>query len=101
MPVLPLVASTTVCPRPEFASPLGVLDHTECETVLDRSERIECFDLDVKIDVGRREPTDPDDRSVADGLKDIGVFASHFGLSDGRSLVEPIARAYAAHMNIT
>jgi len=39
----------------ELAGALGLLDDAERQTILDRAERIESFDLDVEIDVRRRE----------------------------------------------
>src|SRR6266581_2235787 len=62
MPVLPLVASITVCPG--WSAP-------ERETILDRAERVEGFDLDVEIDVRRREPGDLHDRRVADRAENV------------------------------
>jgi hypothetical protein len=38
------------------------------------AERIEPFDLDVEIDVRRREPVDLDDGCVADGSEDVREF---------------------------
>ncbi len=55
MPVLPLVASMTVCPGP-IAGALGVLDHAKRQTILDRTERIECLNLDDQVDPGGRQP---------------------------------------------
>ena len=56
MPVLPLVASITVWPGLERAPLLRVFDHAERESILDRAEWIERFDLHVEIDVRRGEP---------------------------------------------
>ena len=66
MPVLPLVASITVWPGFERAAALGVLDDAEREPVLDRAHRIERLDLDVELDVRRRELVDAHDRRAAD-----------------------------------
>ena len=61
----------------ELAAALGIFDDSEGETVFDGAERVEGFDLDVEIDVGRAELVDANDGSVADGFKDVGVTVSH------------------------
>ena len=71
MPVLPLVASTTVCPRLERPPALGVLDDAERQAILDGPERVERFDLDVEVDARGSELADLDHRRVADGLEDV------------------------------
>src|SRR4029079_9860943 len=42
--------------------------------VFGRAWRVECFDLDVEVDVRRRELADLYDRSVPDGLENVCVF---------------------------
>jgi hypothetical protein len=56
---------------------------TVVEAILHRAQRIESFDLDVKVDVRRRELVDLYDGSVADGLENAGVLC-HGRLSNGR-----------------
>ena len=51
MPVLPLLASTTVCPGLECAGLLRCLNDAEGQAVLDGAERVEGLDLDVELDV--------------------------------------------------
>ena len=53
-------------PRAQRAAPLGVLDDPEREPVLDRAHRVERLDLDVEVDVRRRELVQPHDRRAAD-----------------------------------
>ena len=73
MPVLPLVASTTVWPGLQRAVALGGLDDVERQPVLDRGGRVEELALDVEVDVRRRQPVDPHHRRVADGVDDALV----------------------------
>jgi hypothetical protein len=58
----------------ERAAALGGLDDAEREPVLDRSERVEGFDLDVEVDVRRREPPDAHHRRASDRLEDAVVL---------------------------
>jgi hypothetical protein len=39
-------------PGSKFAGALGVLDHAKRQTILDRTERIECLNLDEQVDPG-------------------------------------------------
>ena len=55
--------------RFERSRPFGVLDDAEGEAVLHGAERIEGLDLHMKIDAGRCEAIDLDDRRVADGAE--------------------------------
>ena len=73
--MLPLVASITVWPGCSVPRPLGVLDDAERKPVLDRAHRVEGLDLDVQIDVRRRELVDPHDRRVADRAEDVVELA--------------------------
>ena len=77
--MLPLVASITVWPGLQRAGALGVLDHAEREPVLDRAHRVEGLELDVQVDVRRRELVDPDDRRAADRLEDGFEALAHDG----------------------
>jgi hypothetical protein len=61
-------------PRLEGPAPLGVFDDAEGESVLDRAQGVERFDLDVQVDAGRRELADLDHRGVADGFQNVGEF---------------------------
>ena len=77
MPVLPLVASMTVCPGFSLPGPLRVLDHPKRQPVLDRAQRVEGLDLDEQIHVRRGELPDPDYRRIPNRLEDVREFASH------------------------
>ncbi len=50
MPVLPLVASTTVWPGLRVPTLFGVFDDAKGEAVFDGAQRVEGFDLDEEID---------------------------------------------------
>ena len=67
----------------EFAGALGVLDHAERQTILDRTEWIECLNFDEQVDPGGRKPVYPDNGSVADRLQNVGISMSHIVLLDG------------------
>ena len=71
MPVLPLVASITVCPGFSCPGLLGLLDDAERQAVLDRAQWIEGLDLDVQVHARRREPVDAHHGRVADGLENV------------------------------
>ena len=75
MPVLPLVASTTVWPGLSGPSTFGVLDDAEGEAILHRSERVERLDLDVEVDARGSELGDFDDGGIADRLEDVREFS--------------------------
>jgi hypothetical protein len=55
------------------ASTFGVLDDRARHPVLDRTQRVERFELDVDLDTGRCQLVEPDQRGVADGLQDVVV----------------------------
>ena len=86
MPVLPLVASMTVCPGLSSPDLFRVLDDAERETILDRAERIERFDFDEEVDALRRELVDADDRCMADGLENVGKFCHRVFLRTSRAV---------------
>jgi hypothetical protein len=57
--------------RPGYMDYIGVLDFDRGgKPVLDRPQRVERFELDVKLDICRCELVDPHHRGVADGLGD-------------------------------
>src|SRR5205823_9239222 len=70
--------------RFERARSLRVLDDAERETILHRAERIERFDLDIEIDVRRRDVVDLHNRRLADGLEDVGEFCHLRGAREER-----------------
>ena len=74
IPVLPDVASITVCPGFEFSRFLRGLDNAERETVLDRTKGIERFVFYEEIDAFRRQFVDADYRCMADRLENVGKF---------------------------
>ncbi len=80
MPVLPLVASTTVWPGFRVPFLLGVFDDAEGEPVLDRSHRIEGLDLDEEVDPFGGQLVDANDRRVADRTEDAVVLGHDFSL---------------------
>jgi len=55
IPVLPLVASITVC-RAQCTVAFGALDDSDGEPVLHGAHRVEGFKLDVDVYRSRREP---------------------------------------------
>src|SRR6185436_100802 len=78
--------------RLELSGLLGVLDNAERETILHRAERVECFDLYVKVDAFGSKSVDFHDGRVADRLENAGetshrsvLMRSDFGnVLDGR-----------------
>ena len=70
MPVLPLVASTTVCPGFSGAVALCLLDDVEGQPVLHRRSRIEELGFRIDVSCSGREIIDPDCRRVADRVED-------------------------------
>jgi hypothetical protein len=68
MPVLPLVASTTVCPGLS-ARALRRLDDGESQAVLDRSQWVEGLDFHIEVDAIRSEAVDADNRRVSNGFQ--------------------------------
>src|SRR5690606_17191723 len=58
----------------QFTGPLGCLDDAQRQPILDRTEGIERFDLDVEVDPGRRQPVDPDYWRVADCSEDAVIL---------------------------
>src|SRR5205814_9766933 len=68
----------------QVAALLGRLDDTERQPVLDRAERVERLDLDVKIDPRWREVVDANDRRVADGFENALIAVSHSSPFPGR-----------------
>ena len=56
---------------------LRIFNHTQSQTVLNGTKRIECLVFDKKVDVGRGQFVDLDHRSVADCFQDVGVSFSH------------------------
>lgn len=57
-------------PRLQQSLALGVFDHTERESILDRAHRVEGFELHVQIHVRGRQPVQPRDGRVPDRLED-------------------------------
>src|SRR5207248_11220384 len=63
--------------RFQLAALFRRLDNPERQPVLDRAQRVERLDLDVEIDVRRRQIVDSHHRRVADGLENARVAVSH------------------------
>ena len=74
MPVLPDVASITVCPGLSSPDFLRRFNDAESQTIFDGTERVECFVLDEQVDAFWRQLVDTDYRSPTDGLKNVGEF---------------------------
>ena len=66
--------------RLELSRLFGRLDHPESQSVLDRTKRIEGFNLHEKVHALRRQTVDPHHRRIANRLEDILVFPSHADL---------------------
>ncbi len=62
----------------QLAGFLGRLDDAEGQAILDRAQRIERLDLDVKVDALGAELVDPDYGGVAHRAEDAVVFHGRF-----------------------
>ena len=57
----------------EGTAALGVFDDPEGQAILNRTHRVERFDLDVDIDIFRAQIINPDCWSVADSIENTLV----------------------------
>ena len=64
----------------QLARALRVFNHAQRQPVLHRSQRVECFDLDVEVHALGREPIDLYDRRVANRLQNVRVLVTHVDL---------------------
>src|SRR5208337_2533821 len=59
---------------------LGVLDHVDGDPILVAPARVQVLALDVNLALEPlRDPVEPDDGGVSDGLGDVAESASHHG----------------------
>src|SRR5436309_11471599 len=88
--------------RLELSGFFSRLDHAERQSVLDRPQRVESFDLDEKVYARRGQTIDANDRCIANSLDNILINPPHARSSNvALSATRHIARRLAQIILIT